>query len=80
MPRGLHGGDERFFSLTLILTVNALMAADTFLVPVAPSYLVLEGVVSLGETIRRVREGIGEVRSYYGGKVIRHGDSEGSDA
>ena len=45
---------------TSILSVNALVAADAFLVPVTPSYLSLEGVVSLGETVRRVREGIGE--------------------
>jgi chromosome partitioning protein len=51
---------------TSILTVNALVAADAFIVPVAPSYLALEGVVSLGETIRRVREGIGEAAPILG--------------
>lgn len=51
---------------TSILTVNALFAADAFIVPVAPSYLALEGVVSLGETIRRVRQGIGEAAPILG--------------
>jgi len=51
---------------TSILSVNALVAADAFLVPVTPSYLSLEGVVSLGETVRRVREGIGEAAPILG--------------
>jgi len=51
---------------TSILSVNALVAADAFIVPVAPSYLALEGVVSLGETVRRVRQGIGEAAPILG--------------
>jgi chromosome partitioning protein len=51
---------------TSILSVNALVAADAFIVPVTPSYLALEGVVSLGETVRRVRQGIGEAAPILG--------------
>lgn len=51
---------------TSILSVNALVAADAFIVPVAPSYLALEGVVSLGKTVRRVRQGIGEAAPILG--------------
>lgn len=51
---------------TSILSVSALVAADAFIVPVAPSYLALEGIVSLGETVRRVRRGIGEAAPILG--------------
>ena len=51
---------------TSILSVNALVAADAFIVPVAPSYLALEGIVSLGKTVRRVRQGIGEAAPILG--------------
>lgn len=51
---------------TSILSVNALVAADAFIIPVAPTYLALEGVVSLGKTVRRVRRGIGEAAPILG--------------
>lgn len=51
---------------TSILSINALVAADAFVVPVSPSYLALEGVVSLGETVRRVRQNIGEAAPILG--------------
>lgn len=51
---------------TSILSVNALVAADAFIVPVCPSYLALEGIVSLGKTVRRVRRGIGEAAPILG--------------
>ena len=51
---------------TSILSVNALVAADAFVIPVTPSYLALEGVVSLGEVVRRVRRGIGEAAPILG--------------
>jgi chromosome partitioning protein len=41
---------------TSLLTVNAMMAADAFLVPVSPAYLALEGIVSLGNVIKQVRD------------------------
>ena len=42
-----------------LVTVNALVAADAFLVPVVPQYLVLEGLVNMLAAVKRVREGIG---------------------
>lgn len=40
---------------TSLLTINAMMAADAFIVPVSPAYLALEGIVSLGNVIKQVR-------------------------
>jgi chromosome partitioning protein len=51
---------------TSILSVNALVAADAFIVPVEPSYLALEGVVSLGKTVRKVRQNVGEAAPILG--------------
>jgi chromosome partitioning protein len=51
---------------TSILSVNALVSADAFIIPVTPSYLALEGVVSLGKVVRRVRRGIGEAAPVLG--------------
>lgn len=51
---------------TSILSINALVAADAFIIPVTPSYLALEGVVSLGKVVRRVRRGIGEAAPILG--------------
>lgn len=41
---------------TSLLTINAMMAADAFVVPVSPAYLALEGIVSLGNVIEQARE------------------------
>jgi chromosome partitioning protein len=41
-----------------LLPVNALIAADAFLVPVTPHYLALEGLVNLMEAVERVRQGV----------------------
>lgn len=38
-----------------LLTVNALVAADSVLIPIQPEYFALEGVSELVETIRQVR-------------------------
>jgi chromosome partitioning protein len=51
---------------TSLLTINALVAADAFIIPVAPSYLSLEGVVSLGEVVNNVRQGMGEAAPVLG--------------
>lgn len=51
---------------TSMLTINALIAADAFIIPLAPSYLSLEGVVSLGNVVRRVRQGIGHAAPVLG--------------
>ena len=42
-----------------LLTVNALTAADFFLVPLTPDYLSLEGLVNLLEAVARIKAGIG---------------------
>lgn len=42
-----------------LLTVNALTAADCFLVPVTAEYLALEGLVNLFEAVDRIKAGIG---------------------
>jgi chromosome partitioning protein len=51
---------------TSLLSVNALVAADAFIIPLAPSYLSLEGIISLGEVVKNVRRGIGEVAPVLG--------------
>jgi chromosome partitioning protein len=42
-----------------LLPINALVAADAFLVPLTPHYLSLEGLVGLLDAVERVREGMG---------------------
>jgi chromosome partitioning protein len=42
-----------------LLPVNALVAADAFIVPVQPHYLALEGLVNLLEAVDRLRAGMG---------------------
>jgi chromosome partitioning protein len=51
---------------TSLLSINALIAADAFIVPVSPSYLSLEGVVSLGKVVNNVRQGLGEAAPILG--------------
>lgn len=51
---------------TSLLTINALVAADAFIIPVVPSYLSLEGVVSLGEVVKNVRMSLGEAAPVLG--------------
>ena len=51
---------------TSLLTINALVAADAFIIPVSPSYLSLEGVVSLGEVVKNVRMSLGEAAPVLG--------------
>lgn len=52
-------------SLSLVC-VNALVAADAFLVPVTPQFLAAEGVVSLLSSVERVRSGIGSKPKFLG--------------
>ena len=49
-----------------LLTVNALTAADFFLVPVTPDYLALEGLVNLMEAVEKIRAGIGKAAAPLG--------------
>ena len=71
--RALAEVDEDYDSIlvdcapsTSLLTVNALVAADAFIIPVAPSYLSLEGVVSLGKVVKNVRMSLGEAAPVLG--------------
>ncbi|MDD2620523.1 MAG: ParA family protein [Syntrophomonadaceae bacterium] len=41
------------------LSVNALIASDTYLVPITPQYLSLEGLVSLMEAVDKIKTGMG---------------------
>jgi len=54
-----------------LLPVNALVAADGYIVPVVPEYLALEGLVNLLEAIDRLREGIGMSAELLGIVVTR---------
>jgi chromosome partitioning protein len=51
---------------TSVLTINALVAGDGFIIPVTASYLALEGVVSLGKVVKRVRRNMGEAAPVLG--------------
>jgi chromosome partitioning protein len=51
---------------TSLLTVNALVAADAFIIPLSASYLSLEGVVSLGRVVKKVRMEVGEAAPVLG--------------
>jgi chromosome partitioning protein len=43
-----------------LLTVNALTAADRFIIPITPDYLALEGLVNLMDAVARIKAGIGK--------------------
>lgn len=62
---------------TSIVTINALVAGDGFIVPVAPTYLALEGVVSLGKVVRRVRQDLEEAAPLLG--IVMTGTGSDSD-
>ena len=49
-----------------LLNVNALVAADAFIVPVTPDYLSVQGLVSFDETVRNVRTAVGHVAPILG--------------
>lgn len=42
-----------------LLTVNALTAADFFIIPLTPDYLSLEGLVNFMDAVEKIRAGIG---------------------
>jgi len=44
-----------------LVTVNALTAADFFILPVTPDYLALEGLVNFMEAVGKIQAGIGTV-------------------
>lgn len=43
-----------------MLAVNAMVAADSFIIPTTPEYLALEGLVGLMEAVQKINEGIGD--------------------
>lgn len=43
-----------------MLSVNAMVAADAFIIPTPPEYLALEGLVGLMDAVEKIREGIGD--------------------
>jgi chromosome partitioning protein len=49
-----------------LLSINALIAVDGFIVPVSPQYLALEGLVNLLEAVGRIHEEVGTVGSLLG--------------
>jgi chromosome partitioning protein len=49
-----------------LLTVNALTAADFFIIPLTPDYLALEGLVNLMEAVEKIRAGIGKTAAPLG--------------
>ena len=49
-----------------LLTVNALTAADFFIIPLTPDYLALEGLVNLLEAVEKIRSGIGKTADLLG--------------
>ena len=49
-----------------LLSVNALVAADAFLVPVTPDYLSVQGLVTFDKMVRNVRLAVGHVAPILG--------------
>ena len=49
-----------------LLTVNALTAADFFIIPLTPDYLSLEGLVNFMAAVEKIRTGIGKVAAPLG--------------
>ena len=43
-----------------MLSVNAMVAADAFIIPTTPEYLALEGLVGLMDAVQKIHEGIGD--------------------
>jgi chromosome partitioning protein len=73
LARGLSDVEDRYDTIlvdcapsTSLLTINALVAADAFIIPVAPSYLSLEGIVSLGKVVKNIRRSLGEAAPVLG--------------
>jgi len=43
-----------------MLSVNAMVTADAFIIPTPPEYLALEGLVGLMDAVQKIHEGIGD--------------------
>jgi chromosome partitioning protein len=85
LAKGLAGVTDEYDCIlidcapsTSLLTINALVAADAFIIPVAPSYLSLEGIVSLGKVVKNVRRSLGEAAPVLGVllTMVRRDDQE----
>jgi len=42
-----------------LLSVNAMVAADAFIIPTPPEYLALEGLIGLMDAVQKIHKGIG---------------------
>ena len=60
-----------------LLSVNALVAADAFLVPVSPDYLSVQALDALDHTVRRVRSAMGQVAPVLGVVIVRPQGGDG---
>jgi chromosome partitioning protein len=66
---------------TSLLSINAILAADAIIIPLQPSYLGIEGMMSLGEAVRRIRAALGQVAPVLGILLTMvNYDEEGTDA
>lgn len=54
-----------------LLTINAVMAGDALLIPVVPSYLSIEGLISFGEMLRHIHSGVGRMAPVLGIAITR---------
>jgi chromosome partitioning protein len=54
-----------------LLPINAIVAAERFIIPVEPHYLSLEGVGSLLDTVETIRDGMGQAARMLGLVVTR---------
>ena len=54
-----------------LLTINAVMAGDALIIPVVPSYLSIEGLISFGEMLRHIHSGVGRMAPVLGIVITR---------
>ena len=54
-----------------LLTINAVMAGDALVIPVVPSYLSIEGLISFGEMLRHIHSGVGRMAPVLGIAITR---------
>ncbi|MEM6328295.1 MAG: ParA family protein, partial [Bacteroidota bacterium] len=54
-----------------LLTINAVMAGDALVIPVVPSYLSIEGLISFGEMLRHIHSGVGRMAPVLGIVITR---------
>lgn len=54
-----------------LLTINAVMAGDALIIPVVPSYLSIEGLISFGEMLKHIHSGVGRMAPVLGIAITR---------